>query len=63
MTSVAGVDGCRGGWVIAHSAPDRIRLDAVDAVDELIDRVHNNDSVAIDMPMSLPIRGRRQSEL
>ena len=61
MTRVLGVDGCRGGWVGAlveddrvgwHRFPDFASALAVPA-----------DVVAVDMPVGLPDRGRRDCDL
>jgi predicted RNase H-like nuclease len=61
MTRVLGVDGCRGGWVGALLDDDAVtwlRLPDVDAVLSV-----GADAVGIDMPIGLPPRGRRESDL
>lgn len=58
--SVAGVDGARGGWVVAR---DDGTVDVVPALDAVIADVRAGrlDAVAVDMPIGLPSapRGRR----
>lgn len=61
MTTVLGVDGCRGGWVGALLDDDAVtwlRLPDVDAVLSV-----GADAVGIDMPIGLPRRGRRECDL
>jgi predicted RNase H-like nuclease len=56
MTRVAGLDGCRGGWVAVLLDGDtaNIRAERVDAVSELFARTNAPQIVAIDMPIGLP---------
>jgi len=44
---VAGVDGCRGGWVVASS-------DGIEVVTALTDVLSRFDTIGIDMPIGLP---------
>lgn len=66
---VAGIDGCRTGWVvaIADSRPDTplIRVEIVTAIDEIVDRVRSGEfaAVAIDMPIGLPDSGTRACDV
>jgi len=55
---VAGVDGCRGGWIVALHDPaaSAIELFRIGAVDELWQRHPDLAAVAIDMPIGLPER-------
>lgn len=58
--AVAGVDGCRGGWVVAVAAPDEVRIRQVSLGG--IARVLGDPTlaaVAIDMPIGLPDVGPR----
>jgi predicted RNase H-like nuclease len=52
---VAGVDGCRGGWVVAHA--DGCEL--VSAFAPLLDRF---DVLGVDMPIGLPERWGRSAD-
>ncbi|HYF57188.1 MAG TPA: DUF429 domain-containing protein [Salinarimonas sp.] len=59
MTWIAGVDGCRGGWVAAFmpldgSEPARIR--PVRAVEEVADAPERPAVIAVDIPIGLPER-------
>lgn len=64
---VAGVDGCRSGWVVV-TAPARgagaVEADLVTAVAEVLDRVRAGTlaAVAIDMPCGLAARGPRRCD-
>lgn len=62
---VAGVDGCRAGWVVAVTraagpAPV-LSVDVVARIDEVFARVRSGELAAIglDMPIGLPASGRR----
>ena len=59
LPRIAGVDGCRGGWVVAVREPDgRVELHVVEALSELFGRRPLGGSalgqIAIDMPIGLP---------
>ncbi len=62
---VAGVDGCRSGWVVATTSargPGPIlSIEVVDHIGTVFDRVRSGDLVAVglDMPIGLPDAGRR----
>ena len=66
MTAVAGVDGCRGGWVVvtAPLTAGPSTVERVERLDALIDRVRSGAIVAagIDMPIGLPSHSRRTSD-
>lgn len=58
-TWVAGVDGCRAGWVAAFARTDRAeapRLRTTASVREIVDAPERPAVVAIDMPLGLPER-------
>lgn len=50
---VAGVDGCRGGWIVALSDVARPDLDIfrIATLDELFARFPDINVVAVDMPI------------
>jgi predicted RNase H-like nuclease len=62
---VAGVDGCRTGWVVAVTAaagPSPVlSIDVVGHIGEVFERVRAGELVAVglDMPIGLPDAGRR----
>jgi predicted RNase H-like nuclease len=55
---LAGVDGCRGGWVVAFvlSTGDAVRLRVVRAFSEIVMAPERSAVVAVDMPIGLPDR-------
>jgi predicted RNase H-like nuclease len=55
---VAGVDGCRGGWIVAVSDAGMSQLDIfrIEALDELFAKYPALKAVAVDMPIGLPER-------
>lgn len=66
MLKVAGVDGCRGGWVVV-TAPitgGPSTVERVEVLDSLIERVRAGAVAAagIDMPIGLPSHTRRASD-
>jgi predicted RNase H-like nuclease len=61
--SVVGLDGCRDGWIAAVLEPRGLRVEFLDdlaGVRELADRVVG---VAVDMPVVLVARGRREADV
>ena len=58
---VAGVDGCRGGWVVVVAEVEPFRVTAVDVVGAIAPVVADTrlTTVAIDMPIGLPEDGPR----
>jgi predicted RNase H-like nuclease len=56
---VAGVDGCRGGWVVATDEWDTGGLTVVARFDEVLALV--DGFVAVDMPIGLPALGSRRA--
>jgi predicted RNase H-like nuclease len=64
---VAGVDGCRGGWVVARAdAIDGTVVDVerIEHLRAIVDDVRRGrlDAVALDMPIGLPHSGRRSAD-
>jgi predicted RNase H-like nuclease len=63
---IAGVDGCRGGWVIVTAAIDggASSVERVSRLDALFEQVRAGEfvAVAIDMPIGLPSHSRRASD-
>ena len=55
-TSIAGVDGCRRGWVVAHAGG----VEIVATLAPLLDRF---DVIGIDMPIGLPASWRRVADV
>ena len=58
MVRVAGVDGCRGGWVVAASDGT---LAVVESLAAILDE--GFDAVAIDIPIGLPDAGPRRCDV
>lgn len=66
-TWLAGVDGCRAGWLVAMIRPDgdEVRIRVVTRFSEIIGAPENPRVIAVDMPIGLPERtghGGRQAE-
>ena len=66
---VAGVDGCRTGWVVAiaeaRSETPLLSVEVVTEIGDLFDRVRSGElaAVAIDMPIGLPDSGTRACDV
>ena len=64
---VAGVDGCRGGWVVARLEvrARSLRFIAWDVVPHLVPLIADSTLavIAVDMPIGIPTRGPRQADL
>ena len=68
---VAGVDGCRGGWVVVTvlAEPDRpspvVAVEVADRIAPVVERLRAGElaAVAIDMPMGLPPSGPRTCDV
>lgn len=57
MSLIAGVDGCKGGWIAAIAGPGREeppRLRVVRGIAELLDGPEAAGLLAVDMPVGLP---------
>ena len=63
---VAGVDGCRGGWIVVTAPVEEgpSTVERVVRLDDLFERVRRGElrSVGIDMPIGLPVHARRASD-
>ncbi|MGV8872361.1 MAG: DUF429 domain-containing protein [Rhodococcus sp. (in: high G+C Gram-positive bacteria)] len=59
----AGVDGAKGAWVVASFDGTTLTWKACASVAEVVERTHDCVRVGVDMPLSLPVRGYRTSEL
>jgi len=58
---VAGVDGCRTGWVVARLGPAGLSLAVVTEIGPVVEEVAGGDlaALAVDMPVGLPGDGPR----
>ena len=59
MSWVAGVDGCRGGWVAALMRvghPESIRIDRFDTIAMIADAPEKPRLIGVDIPIGLPER-------
>jgi predicted RNase H-like nuclease len=62
--TLVGIDGCRSGWiavVIDHAG--RVRAHHLHLIDDVLAVAPDADVIAIDIPIGLPMAGRRQSDL
>lgn len=61
MTSVAGADGCRTGWVVATLGPDGLGVSVVPAIGPVVEAVTEGRlaALAVDMPVGLAGDGPR----
>lgn len=67
MTEVAGVDGCRGGWLVVTTGLDPTSPAAVSVaatLDPVVERVRAGAlaAVGLDMPIGLAANGRRAAD-
>jgi predicted RNase H-like nuclease len=66
---VAGVDGCRAGWVVATgtagTTPELTSIEVVPHIGPVVERARSGEVVAlgIDMPIGLPDAGRRACDV
>lgn len=58
---LAGVDGCKGGWIAAFVRPDggEVRLKVVRRFAEVVEAPERPAIIAVDIPIGLPERGSR----
>ena len=62
--AVAGVDGCRGGWVVAISDGVDVDLRVVERFENVVSFVDEGVStLAVDIPIGLPDRGARACDV
>ncbi|WP_415976589.1 DUF429 domain-containing protein [Rhodococcus sp. 077-4] len=59
----AGVDGAKGAWVVAVFGGATLTWTACASVAEVLEVTRDCARVGVDMPLSLPVRGYRISEL
>lgn len=64
MAVIAGIDGCRNGWIVVLGDPlhDRWRRLHFTTIDELADLEPRPDLVLIDIPIGLPDAGPRDCD-
>jgi predicted RNase H-like nuclease len=62
---VAGVDGCRAGWLVAVARDDTVELSIATSIVDVIARFRSGEltAVAIDMPIGLPDGGPRACDV
>ena len=62
MTPVAaGVDGCKGGWVVVQRQADVVTATVVETFDQVVSFV-SSGALYVDMPIGLPEADDRQVE-
>ncbi len=62
--SVVGVDACKRGWIaIEVRADQHARGHFIDKLDNLLGHVPDVQTVAVDIPIGLPSRDRRQADV
>jgi predicted RNase H-like nuclease len=58
---LAGVDGCRNGWIVARAAgwsvSDQLQIEFCRSFAEVLDLTKQSQAVAVDMPIGLPDDG------
>lgn len=59
LINPAGVDGCRGGWVVASGPPERPRFTIHGTFQQVLALGHR--PLAVDMPIGLPTLGRKRT--
>lgn len=59
MMHVAGVDGCRGGWLCVEENDGALRAFVAKSVNELLADLRGVSIIAIDVPIGLPDSGER----
>lgn len=62
QTHLAGIDGCRGGWIVAHTTSD-IAHTAIEFIAHWKQLHRRFDIVAVDMPIGLSDRRHRDCEV
>lgn len=61
--TVAGVDGAKGEWVVAHFDGTRVEWTLAPDVETVLDSTSGCTVVGVDMPLSMPASGYRASEV
>jgi len=63
VSGAVGLDGCRGGWVLAHrEASGAVACTVIEQLDDLAHRLPIPDVVGIDIPLGLPEHGARHCD-
>jgi predicted RNase H-like nuclease len=63
-SSIAGVDGCKGGWLcVAIDATATMSAFVARDVQDLVERLPSDCRIGIDIPIGLPTTNSRQAEL
>ena len=58
-----GIDACRTGWFAVVLEGGTARGLHLESLDELAERVPGVDGIAVDIPLALPARGRRDADV
>ena len=62
--TVAGVDGCRAGWVVAVADGRAVDVSVVPAFTDVVELLDAGiDAIAVDMPIGLPNGGSRECDI
>jgi len=59
---VAGVDGCRAGWVCIHQSQGMVRIKVCETFLQIIDYLGPVSAIAVDIPIGLPAKGARSCD-
>jgi predicted RNase H-like nuclease len=59
MTNIAGVDGCRSGWLCVRSRDGAIDADVFATFRQLLAHLVESTVIAVDIPIGLPTSGER----
>ncbi len=64
MPRIAGIDGCRGGWLVICETPlpGPWTWFVEPHFEAVADRLHEFDAIGVDMPVGVPDRGDRKCE-
>ena len=62
MTLVVGVDGSRNGWTAVVLGDGGPRVLACASLAEVVERVADAEVIAVDIPIGLPVAGRRRAD-
>ena len=60
---VAGVDGCRGGWLCVDERDGELTGRIFNTFKELLDALPTASIVAVDIPIGLPEQGKRECDI
>ena len=67
IEQIAGVDGCKNGWVIAIADTwpprDIFRIEQVSSFIDVLERTRQLEVTTVDMPIGLPATGQRHCDL